>query len=112
MFLNATERDKFLSETVGINIASYHKIKDSKLLYGSDINFKYDNKNFQWGRDDFIYLMSDSDAYHYLIKDNSKDEKTERYFCFNAKNLTKEQIVENLYKLKSDYEIISFNAIP
>ena len=112
VFLNATERDKFLSETVGINIASYHKIKDSKLLYGSDINFKYDNKNFQWGRDDFIYLMSDSDAYHYLIKDNSKDEKTERYFCFNAKNLTKEQIVENLYKLKSDYEIISFNAIP
>lgn len=80
------------------------KIEDCDCFWGWDINFKYLDKNFQWYRTDFIYLMDDSDPNHYLIKDKFETEETKRYFCFNTKDLATDEIVKNLDQLKSDYE--------
>lgn len=99
VFLDAEKRDKFLLETPGVTIKDDYKIDNTRLLYGSDINFEYHGKNFQWYRTDFIYLMEDKDPNDYKLKDKSKKEETEKYYCFNAKELDDSQIIKGLSSL-------------
>ena len=62
VFLNAEKRDGLLSSTEQIGIRKEHIIPGTTLLYGSDINFTFNNHNFQWYRNDFVYMM-DKDEY-------------------------------------------------
>ena len=82
VFLNSEKRDNLLSNTKGIEIMSEHKITDTtSLLFGSDINFTFNDQRFQWYRNDFVYLM---DKEGYMIKNEKALEDTNKYFCFNT----------------------------
>lgn len=81
VFLNSEKRDNLLSDTEGIEIMSEHKITNTSLLFGSDINFTFNDQRFQWYRNDFVYLM---DKEGYMIKNEKALEDTNKYFCFNT----------------------------
>ena len=81
VFLNSENRDNLLSVTEGIEIMSEHKITDTSLLFGSDINFTFKDQRFQWYRNDFVYLM---DKEGYMIKNEKAQNDTDKYFCFNT----------------------------
>lgn len=57
VFFNAKKRNQFLLKTLGIIVEECHKVKDTEFLYGNEINFKFDNKNFQWNDKDEIWLV-------------------------------------------------------
>ena len=84
VFLNAEKRDKLLTTTLGIDIRHDHIIPNTTLLFGSDINFTFNKYNFQWYRNDFLYLMEKDQFKKYMIKDENAKEDTDKYFCFNT----------------------------
>ena len=57
VFLDAEVRDSVLASTNNVEIRGEHIIPDTMLLYGSDINFTFNDYNFQWYRNDNLYLM-------------------------------------------------------
>lgn len=99
VFLDACLRDDFLLKTDGIVVDEATKIPNTHLLYGWDINFRYKQHNFQWYRTDYIYLMKEKnkDSFVRYIQDGLTEE--ERYFCFNASHLSKDDIVAKLDEL-------------
>lgn len=98
VFLNASLRNDFLLNTQGIKLDDKYKIPNTDLLYMSDINFKYKDKNFQWYRSNFIYRMDDDNPDNYRVKDNTQTEETKRYYCFYAKDKSSEEIISELDK--------------
>lgn len=84
VFLNAEKRDKLLATTLGIEIRRDHIIPNTTFLFGSDINFTFNNHNFQWYRNDFLYLMEKDQYWTYMIKDEKAQDETDKYFCFNT----------------------------
>ena len=97
VFLNADKRDDLLSNTDQIKVDESHKIDGSTLLFGSDINFTYNNNKFQWYRDDNVYLMNDD--WDYMKK--SEDE----YFSFDTESIqdSAELFYDELTKLIKTY---------
>lgn len=87
VFLNAEERDELMANTPGVVVRDSHIIPGTTLLYGSDINFTYKEKNFQWYRSDFVYMMDDVSYQTYKIKNPDAKQETEKYYCFNAREL-------------------------
>lgn len=81
VFLNSEKRDNLLSDTEGIEIMSEHKITNTSLLFGSDINFTFNDQRFQWYRNDFVYLI---DKEGYMIRNEKAQNDTDKYFCFNT----------------------------
>ena len=81
VFLNSEKRDNLLSDTEGIEINSEHKITNTSLLFGSDINFTFNFQRFQWYRNDFVYLI---DKEGYMIRNEKAQNDTDKYFCFNT----------------------------
>ena len=86
VFLNSEKRDNLLSDTEGIEIMSEHKITNTSLLFGSDINFTFNDQRFQWYRDDYVYLM-DNDSRR-MIKNENEQEDIKKYYCFNTQSIT------------------------
>ena len=86
VFLNSENRDNLLSDTEGIDIMSEHKIDNTSLLFGSDINFTFNDQRFQWYRDDYVYLM-DNDSRR-MIKNENEQEDIKKYYCFNTQSIT------------------------
>lgn len=84
VFLNAEKRDKLLTTTLGIDIRHDHIIPNTTLLFGSDINFTFNKYNFQWYRNDFLYLMEKDQYWTRMIKDEKAQDETDKYFCFNT----------------------------
>ena len=81
IFLNAEKRDGLLSSTEQIEIRKEHIIPETTLLYGSDINFTFNNHNFQWYRNDFVYIMDKDEYWNYAIKDEKAQEEMDKYYC-------------------------------
>ena len=79
--MNSEKRDNLLSDTEGIEINSEHKITNTSLLFGSDINFTFNFQRFQWYRNDFVYLI---DKEGYMIRNEKAQNDTDKYFCFNT----------------------------
>ena len=82
IFLDAKDRDDFLLHTDGIEVASNVIVGNRDFLFGWDINFKYNGHNYQWYRDDYIYLMTEKKEYHYVKRDAEKKSQEEMYYCF------------------------------
>ncbi len=108
IFLDAGNRNDFLLNTDGVTIDDSCKIPHTNLLYGTNINFKYGNKPFQWYFTDFIYMMKDDQYKDYLVKDESKTNDTDRWYCFKAKDETRwlsgEEILKGMDKLINEAE--------
>lgn len=87
-------------------ITSNQKIDCCDFFKGWDINFYYikdDNQfEFQWNTDNHVYLVENGKR---VVKDNSIDEKYEKYYCFDA-SMIKEKVdfrqnLDELIKLVS-----------
>ncbi len=85
IFLNAEKRDGLLSSTEQIGIMEEHIIPKTTLLYGSDINFTFNNHNFQWYRNDFVYIMDE--YWNYAIKDEKAQEEMDKYYCRSTRDI-------------------------
>ena len=85
IFLNAEKRDGLLSSTEQIGIREEHIIPETTLLYGSDINFTFNNHNFQWYRNDFVYIMDE--YWNYAIKDEKAQEEMDKYYCRSTRDI-------------------------
>ena len=82
-------RNRVLSSLMSDDkIYSKQKIENCNFFLGWDINFKYNNKNFQWYRTDYIYLMEDDNPNKYVFRDKNKSEELEKYYCFNASDIS------------------------
>ncbi len=101
IFLDAYLRDEFLLNTDEIFVEENAKIPDTPLLFGWDINFQYKQYRFQWYRTDYIYLMEKCNKDSYVVRNYNGSTEEEKYFCFNTKNLTKEDIIFQLNELLS-----------
>lgn len=98
VFLNAEKRDSLLASKE-ICIDKEHHIEGTNLLYGSDINFKYKVKYFQWYRNNYIYLL-DSASHDYTLKDADATDDVDKYFCLNTGDISTEaELYEKLENL-------------
>lgn len=84
VFLNAEKRDNLLGSTEQLTIRDKHIIHNTTLLYGSDINFSFNNHNFQWYRNDFVYLMENDSYWTFMVKNENAQVDADKYFCFNT----------------------------
>lgn len=77
-------------------ITTEAQINESELFGGWDINFTYNNNNFQWAADNRIYLMSKNNP-NTRIETDSKN--TDSYYSFDASKIEEQKIIEELNKL-------------
>lgn len=104
IFLNAEKRDGLLSSTEQIGIRKEHIIPGTTLLYGSDINFTFNNYNFQWYRNDFVYIMDKDEYWNYAIKDENAQEETGKYYCCSTSNIQDSAgLIQMLTELVNNY---------
>ena len=102
IYVIGNNRNELLSNLCDRNI-----IKDSgnqrfcdKFFWGWDVSFQYKGKNFQWHRNNHVYLMDDDNQYAYLLRDEMDESETEKYYCFYvSNNMDEESFVKNLRKL-------------
>ena len=81
-------------------ISTNQRIAMSGFFWGWDVNFQYKGKNFQWYRNDHVYLMDDEDQYAYLIRDEKSGEETKKFYCFSVStDMDEVSFVRNLQKL-------------
>lgn len=100
IFLNADTRDNLLINTKEIKVYDKQVVPNTTFLYGSDINFTYNDQIFQWYRTDYVYLMVDINPDKYWFRDERKTEETEKYFCFKVEdNMTPDAFIEKLNDL-------------
>lgn len=104
VFLNAEKRDGLLSSTEQIGIRKEHIIPGTTLLYGSDINFTFNNHNFQWYRNDFVYMMDKDEYWNYAIKDEKSQEETDKFYCCSTSDIQDSAgLIQMLTEIVDDY---------
>ena len=108
VFLNAEKRDNFIS-TYASKIYD-KKIEGTNLLYGSDIYFKWQDKHFQWYRNNIVYLMKDDNRFEHEIKDDSKDNDLEKCYSFKTNDLNYDEILDHMNQLIKEQQA-SINII-
>lgn len=96
IFLDSQKRNHFLLDIDGVILEDKYMVPNTNLLFGTDINFKYKGKNFQWYRTDYVYLMCDENPDNYAIKDETKIAEVEKFYCFNAKDFDEDCFLKNL----------------
>lgn len=102
--MNAEKRDGLLSSTEQIGIRKEHIIPGTTLLYGSDINFTFNNHNFQWYRNDFVYMMDKDEYWNYAIKDEKSQEETDKFYCCSTSNIQDSAgLIQMLTEIVNDY---------
>ena len=79
IFLDAETRDNLLTNTAGIECKEDHIVEKTNFLYGSNINFKYNDYFFQWygnpnANELDVYLMKDNWT-DYIKRPNSNNDK-------------------------------------
>jgi hypothetical protein len=72
------------------------KIENCDFFWGWDINFEYNNIQFQWNEDNYIYYLRDGKR---LEKDKESSENCQKYYCFKADGPTPNLFIEELNKL-------------
>lgn len=87
-YVVANKRNEILSSLIISNmVLSNQKLEDCDFFYGWDIKFIYRGRNFQWYRNDIIYIMKDEDPTDgFMYKDKNAIEETQKYYCFSASN--------------------------
>lgn len=84
-----------------------HPISGTSYYYGIDINFELciDDTiwKFQWYKNNYIYLMTDSGRDYRINNKDSKIE-TDKYFCFNANNMDELDVLYNIKLIVSNYK--------
>lgn len=96
IYVIANPRNVLLSKLIKKKIIiSEQHLDDSDFFWGWDINFQYNNINFQWYRTDFIYLMKTDFKYlvktdntNKVIKNDNESEDLKKYYCFDATNIS------------------------
>lgn len=99
IFLNYRKRDSFLLNTEGVHLPEDCRVLDTDFLYGWDINFSYRRRNFQWYRENYVYLMRDEAPHEYMIRDALASDELGKYYCFDTSGLEDEAILQELGKL-------------
>ena len=99
IFLNHRKRDSFLHRTAGIALPEDCIVPDTDFLYGWDVNFSYRGRNFQWNRNNHVYLMKDEAPHEYMIRDALASDELGMYYCFDTSGLEDEAILQELNKL-------------
>lgn len=99
IFLNHRKRDSFLHRTAGIALPEDCIVPDTDFLYGWDVNFSYHGRNFQWHRNNYVYLMQDEAPHEYMIRDASASDDLGKYHCFDTSQLEENEILQELDKL-------------
>lgn len=104
VFLDAEVRDSVLASTNNVEIRGEHIIPDTMLLYGSDINFTFNDYNFQWYRNDNLYLMEKERYWEYMVKDEKAQKDINKYYCISAKDRVKDanDLIQMLNELIGD----------
>jgi putative uncharacterized protein (fragment) len=100
IFLDAEYRDRFLLDNEDITIyeTDIKIVGNREFFWGSDINFEYEGHNYQWYRDDRIYLMLDDNPDEYAINTNNRQsDNTEYYYFKYDKNINIKDELKNLY---------------
>lgn len=95
VFLDASDRDDIL-DSFTLDVET--KVPDTKFLYGSDINFKYEGHNFQWYRTDFVYLMYNNAPNKYVVKNENATEDTMKYYCRDVSNIKRVDEFKSILK--------------
>jgi hypothetical protein len=104
VFLDAKNRDDILGTTTGIELGSDHIIRGCYLLYGSDINFKYNGNNFLWFRNEHVYLKEKDNKNDYAEKNKEGETEEDKYYCFKVESsITDKTFCEKLNNLSSEY---------
>ncbi len=75
------KRSKILSSIDDIN--TNHKINNSCFFWGWDIQFIYKEKLFQWQGNNYVRLIEDLEKCEPVVKDDSRDNPEEKWFCFS-----------------------------
>lgn len=99
VFLDADPRDDFLLNTEEVIVDCAAKIPNTPLLFGWNINFQYKQYNFQWYKSDYIYLMDKDNHNSYVVRNSDGLTEEEKYYCFNAKDMVKGDILNKLNEL-------------
>ena len=104
VFLDAEVRDSVLASTDNVKIRGEHIIPDTMLLYGSDINFTFSDYNFQWDRNDNLYLMEKERYREYMVKNEKTPNDINKYYCISAKDRVKDanDLIQMLNELIGD----------
>lgn len=105
IFLDAEYRDRFLlnNEDITIYETDIKIVGNREFFFGSDINFKYEGHNYQWYRDDRIYLMLDDNPDEYAINTTNRQSDNTEYYCFKYckneyhKDTDIKEYLKNLY---------------
>ena len=66
-----------------INDAGERRFGDNNnFFWGWDIQFKYQDKCFQWHREGYVRMIEDLENCEPFVKDESKDAPEEKWYCF------------------------------
>ena len=99
------KRNEILSSISDIN--TNHKINNSSFYWGWDIQFTYKERLFQWQGNNYVRLIGDLEKCEPVVKDDSKENPEEKWFCFSptsemASDITK--FTAKLDLLIQDYQ--------
>ena len=106
-------RNQILTELLNQKAISVDKgiiIKEG-YLWGWNINFEYKGSTYQWHKNNHVYLLKkNKNDYDYCIRDGSKTDETERYFCFKVPDdISSESFIVELKKLKTAFDKITYD---
>ena len=105
IYLDAFKRDDFLLHTDEIEVDKDAQINDTPLLYGWNINFRYQQMHFQWHHTDYIYLMDSNNNKNYAVNSPDGDTEEKRFYCFKVdKQSSNDDIISQLECLLECYQ--------
>ena len=101
------KRNEILSSIGDIN--TNHKINNGSFYWGWDIQFTYKGRLFRWQGNNDVRLIEDIEKCEPVVKDDSKDNPEEKWFCFSttsemASDITK--FTAKLDQLINDFQNI------
>ncbi len=97
VILNELHHNHILSKLLeDKRITCNQKIDNCEFFWGWDINFYYNNSQFQWNTDNYIYYLRDGKR---LENDTESSENCQKYYCFKADGLDAESFIGALNEL-------------
>jgi hypothetical protein len=104
------KRNQLLSELCNCNKVydtdkrRFESGSSNNFFWGWDINFSYEQKNFRWYRNNYIYLMGDLNPEEWMIRDESKKYDLDKFICFDSSECANtEEILKGLNQLIDEY---------
>jgi hypothetical protein len=88
------------------------RISKTDFFRGEHINFQYNNFNYRWHANGYVYLMKKDWGYQENLSTANKETEENENYCFKVKeDITTDIFLRNLDKLIEDYKIHSQQAI-